>query len=122
MRNTQLEYFSYINPCGFIDKGVTSMQKELGTEVDMKALKEKLSNAAMKFTTDFRAGMDNNLSMMDSLKSAAGGLGKTLSFLANPYVLLAAAVAAVALAGVYAFYKMSAAAKQFREETSIGTK
>ena len=40
--NTQLEYFSYINPCGFIDKGVTSMQKELGAEVDMKELKDKL--------------------------------------------------------------------------------
>ena len=34
-------------------------------------------------------------------------------------MLLAAAVAAVALAGVYAFYKMSAAAKQFREETGL---
>lgn len=40
--NTQLEYFSYINPCGFIDKGVTSMQKELGAEVDMQELKDKL--------------------------------------------------------------------------------
>jgi lipoyl(octanoyl) transferase len=40
--NTQLEYFSHINPCGFIDKGVTSMQKELGTEVDMEKLKATL--------------------------------------------------------------------------------
>ena len=40
--NTQLEYFSHINPCGFIDKGVTSMQKELGAEVDMKKLKATL--------------------------------------------------------------------------------
>lgn len=88
-------------------------------DIGTKMLKEKLSNAAMKFTTDFRAGLDNNLGMMGSLKSAAGGLGKTLSFLANPYVLLAAAVTAVALAGVYAFYKMSAAAKQFREETGL---
>lgn len=32
--NTQLEYFNYINPCGFIDKGVTSIQKELGKEID----------------------------------------------------------------------------------------
>ena len=28
--NTDLDYFSYINPCGFTDKGVTSLQKELG--------------------------------------------------------------------------------------------
>lgn len=40
--NTQLEYFSYINPCGFIDKGVTSMQKELGKEVDFEELKSRL--------------------------------------------------------------------------------
>jgi len=40
--NTQLEYFSYINPCGFIDKGVTSMEKELGGKVDMDELKIRL--------------------------------------------------------------------------------
>ena len=40
--NTQLEYFSYINPCGFIDKGVTSMEKELGGKVDMDELKVRL--------------------------------------------------------------------------------
>ena len=42
--NTQLEYFSYINPCGFIDKGVTSMEKELGGKVDMDELKARLRN------------------------------------------------------------------------------
>jgi len=40
--NTQLEYFNYIHPCGFIDKGVTSMEKELGGYVDMAQLKERL--------------------------------------------------------------------------------
>jgi lipoyl(octanoyl) transferase len=43
--NTNLDYFNYINPCGFVDKGVTSMQKELGHEVDFndvqRVLKEK---------------------------------------------------------------------------------
>ena len=38
--NTDLTYFNYINPCGFIDKGVTSMQKELGRLVDMEEVKE----------------------------------------------------------------------------------
>jgi lipoate-protein ligase B len=38
--NTDLHYFNYINPCGFIDKGVTSLQKELGREIDMKQVKE----------------------------------------------------------------------------------
>ena len=40
--NTDLRYFSYINPCGFIDKGVTSLQKELGREVPMDEVKELL--------------------------------------------------------------------------------
>lgn len=43
--NSQLEYFSYINPCGFVDKGVTSMQKELNCEVDMNELKIRLHRA-----------------------------------------------------------------------------
>ncbi|MBI9054081.1 MAG: lipoyl(octanoyl) transferase LipB [Bacteroidales bacterium] len=40
--NTNLEYFNHINPCGFIDKGVTSMQKELGEEVDLEKVKDVL--------------------------------------------------------------------------------
>ena len=40
--NTDLRYFSYINPCGFIDKGVTSLQHELGREVSMAEVKERL--------------------------------------------------------------------------------
>lgn len=40
--NTNLRYFSYINPCGFMDKGVTSLQKELGHELLMDEIKEKL--------------------------------------------------------------------------------
>ncbi len=47
--NTDLGYFQYINPCGFTDKGVTSMQQESGAELDMKevskVLKTKLSGA-----------------------------------------------------------------------------
>lgn len=38
--NTDLTYFQHINPCGFIDKGVTSLSKELGKEVDMSSVKE----------------------------------------------------------------------------------
>ncbi len=39
--NTNLNYFNYINPCGFTDKGVTSIEKELGGKVDFNELKEK---------------------------------------------------------------------------------
>ena len=40
--NTDLSYFSKINPCGFIDKGVTSMQAELGREIDEEEVKNRL--------------------------------------------------------------------------------
>lgn len=40
--NTNLEYFDYINPCGFTDKGVTSMEKELNAKVNIDEVKEKL--------------------------------------------------------------------------------
>lgn len=37
--NTDLDYFRYINPCGIVDKGVTSMAKELGGTVDFDQIK-----------------------------------------------------------------------------------
>ncbi|MDR0865468.1 MAG: lipoyl(octanoyl) transferase LipB [Candidatus Symbiothrix sp.] len=40
--NTDLSYFKLINPCGFVDKGVTSLQQELGHTVDTEALKATL--------------------------------------------------------------------------------
>ena len=40
--NTDLRYFSYIHPCGFVDKGVTSLQKELHREVPMEEVKNCL--------------------------------------------------------------------------------
>ncbi|PID89936.1 MAG: lipoate--protein ligase [Bacteroidetes bacterium] len=33
--NTDLSHFARINPCGFVDRGVTSLQQELGQPVDM---------------------------------------------------------------------------------------
>lgn len=38
--NTDLNYFNYINPCGFVDKGVTSIAREVGHEVPMREVKE----------------------------------------------------------------------------------
>ena len=40
--NTDLTYFNYINPCGFTDKGVTSLEKELGEKVDADFVKSKI--------------------------------------------------------------------------------
>lgn len=45
--NTNMDYFSYINPCGFTDKGVTSMQKELGKELDMEVVKNELKDVIL---------------------------------------------------------------------------
>ncbi len=47
--NTDLRYFSYINPCGFVDKGVTSLQKELGREVFFEEVRERLLYELKKY-------------------------------------------------------------------------
>ncbi|MFW5725493.1 MAG: lipoate--protein ligase, partial [Bacteroidota bacterium] len=39
---TDLKYFSHINPCGFTDKAVTSLEKELGTTQDLQLIKVQL--------------------------------------------------------------------------------
>ncbi|MEG1934872.1 MAG: lipoyl(octanoyl) transferase LipB [Rikenellaceae bacterium] len=38
--NTDLNYFKYINPCGFTEKGVTSLKDILGREVDLNSVKD----------------------------------------------------------------------------------
>ncbi len=43
---TDLRYFSYINPCGFTDKGVTSIERETG-------LKPTLEEVAQRFAVHF---------------------------------------------------------------------
>ena len=37
--NTDLAYYRYINPCGILDKGVTSMERELGKHLDFEEVK-----------------------------------------------------------------------------------
>lgn len=46
--NTDLTYFSYINPCGFTDKGVTSLEKELGGKQDFAEVKLLVKNNLQK--------------------------------------------------------------------------
>lgn len=46
--NTNLDYFTYINPCGFETKGVTSMEKELGAALDMETVKERAKTILLK--------------------------------------------------------------------------
>ncbi len=46
--NTNLDYFNYINPCGFTDRGVTSMQKEKQKEIDEIKLREILKTKILE--------------------------------------------------------------------------
>lgn len=41
--NTDLGWFDLINPCGFSDRGVTSIEKETGVKADMDAVKRSLT-------------------------------------------------------------------------------
>jgi lipoyl(octanoyl) transferase len=51
--NADLNYFTNIIPCGIQDKAVTSLNKELGSEVEMKEVKEKLKrNFSLLFEAD----------------------------------------------------------------------
>jgi len=40
--NTDLGFFNYINPCGFTDKAVTSLEKELGGKQDFNKVLKKV--------------------------------------------------------------------------------
>jgi lipoyl(octanoyl) transferase len=40
--NTDLTYFNHIVPCGIVNKKVTSIKEELGRDVDMADVKEKI--------------------------------------------------------------------------------
>ena len=53
--NTDLKWFDYINPCGFADRGATSIARETGEAADMEAVKrafmahlEKIINIKIK--------------------------------------------------------------------------
>jgi lipoyl(octanoyl) transferase len=52
--NTDLNYFRYMHPCGIVDKGVTTMQQELGETVDLELLKKTVLN---NFSTIFDANI-----------------------------------------------------------------
>ena len=40
---TDLRYFSYINPCGFVDKGVTSVEKETGAQPSLEEVARRFA-------------------------------------------------------------------------------
>ena len=53
--NTDLSYFNHIIPCGIQNKQVTSLQKELGIEVNLEEVKQKVKkNFAVCFDAELR--------------------------------------------------------------------
>ena len=54
--NTNLEHFSFINPCGFSDRKATSMFKLLGYDVSMDAVTERL---IARFSDVFDTSVEN---------------------------------------------------------------
>lgn len=42
--HTDLRYFNYINPCGFVDKGVTSIEKETAEPISFDEVKQLIIN------------------------------------------------------------------------------
>jgi lipoyl(octanoyl) transferase len=54
--NTDLHYFNYINPCGFTDKAVTSLEKETGIRQDVEKVKAILLDNLIRV---FNIGMIN---------------------------------------------------------------
>ena len=50
--NTDLDYFRHINPCGFIDKGVTSIFKETGSEIPMDEVRDILKEELLRLFSE----------------------------------------------------------------------
>lgn len=57
--NTDLNFFSHIIPCGIDDKAVTSMQRELGREIDINEVSQILLNHLAKLF-DFNTKSQGN--------------------------------------------------------------
>lgn len=56
--NTDLKHFSYINPCGFKDKGVTSMEKELVNALPIENIKKEYLHILLSLIFPFEEVFD----------------------------------------------------------------
>lgn len=67
--NTDLSFFERIIPCGIFEKGVTSLQKQVGIELDMNEIASRL---VQEFGHVFEACMDTGSAeqVLDKLKAA----------------------------------------------------
>jgi lipoyl(octanoyl) transferase len=60
--NTNLDHFRWINPCGFTDRGVTSLQKLLGLPQDIKSIEDII----IKYSAEL-FNLDTELSTLQKL-------------------------------------------------------
>lgn len=56
--NADLSGFNLINPCGFTNKGVTSMKEELGVEIDMGKIKREFLHIFLSLIFPFEEFLD----------------------------------------------------------------
>jgi len=60
--NPTLEHFSFINPCGILDRGITSVSKVLSRDVPMEVVVKRLVNHFSEvFDADIEWGSVNSL-------------------------------------------------------------
>lgn len=56
--NTDLRGFNVINPCGFVDKGVTSMSREIGKVIDFEEVKRRFSDVFLSLIFPLKESLD----------------------------------------------------------------
>ena len=102
--------------------------KGLSKLIPVNSIKKGIGKATSSFTNGFGKAFTSNLkagkgfvgSFSSGMTGGMAKMGKTLGpILANPYVLAGLAILAAVSIGVIGFYKLTAAAKQFREETGL---
>ena len=70
--NTDLRYFSYINPCGFTDRAATSMAEECGRQLDIRQVCDELVS---RFEEIMKIEIINNKSYADRKEMGCQGAG-----------------------------------------------
>jgi len=89
------------------------------TKGPVDKLKGAIGNTAKTFVSDFGGALRSGKSGMQALSIAGSNAGGSIAAaFTGPQAVIAAVVAVIA-AGVFAFYKISEAAKAFREETGL---
>jgi hypothetical protein len=102
--------------------------KGLSKLIPVDGIKKGIGKATSSFTKGFGKAFTSNLkagkgfvgSFSAGMTGGMAKMGKVLKpLLTNPYTAAALAILAVVSIGVIGFYKLQAAAKQFREETGL---